>query len=377
MFWRLLWQLLRASRGRLAVALVALAAGAAVSSALINLHLDAERKLTREFRALGANVVISPAPSEATASPGPPLMDAAVLSTVVASRTQEVVAAAPYLYIVAHAGDGQSLVVAGAWLDEVRRMSSWWTVRGDWISSRDDLARCLVGRAAARQLRLVPGSQIELRYAERFVRLAVAGVVNAGGTEDNQLFVNLPVAQQLAGLSGRLGLVQLSVTGSAENIEQFARRLAAALPGLVVRPIRQIAEAEGQLLSRIRMLIFATVVLILVITALCVLATMAALAMERRHDVGLMKALGGSMNRVVRLFLAEAAILGILGGALGWLGGVFLSGWMGRGIFGSAISSRPEVFPLTVALMFGVALAGALPLRLLGRVRPAVILRGE
>jgi len=377
MFWRLLWQLLRASRGRLAVALVALAAGAAVSSALINLHLDAERKLTREFRALGANVVISPAPSEATASPGPPLMDAAVLSTVVASRTQEVVAAAPYLYIVAHAGDGQSLVVAGAWLDEVRRMSSWWTVRGDWISSRDDLARCLVGRAAARQLRLVPGSQIELRYAERSVRLAVAGVVNAGGTEDNQLFVNLPVAQQLAGLSGRLGLVQLSVTGSAENIEQFARRLAAALPGLVVRPIRQIAEAEGQLLSRIRMLIFATVVLILVITALCVLATMAALAMERRHDVGLMKALGGSMNRVVRLFLAEAAILGILGGALGWLGGVFLSGWMGRGIFGSAISSRPEVFPLTVALMFGVALAGALPLRLLGRVRPAVILRGE
>jgi ABC-type antimicrobial peptide transport system permease subunit len=67
----------------------------------------------------------------------------------------------------------------------------------------------------------------------------------------------------------------------------------------------------------------------------------------------------------------------VAGGALGWAGGVFLSGWIGRSVFGSAISPRPEVLPLTVALMFGVALAGALPLRLLGQVRPAEILRGE
>ena len=59
MFWRLLWRLLRGSRGRLAVALIALISGAAVISALLNLDLDIERKLTQEFRALGANLVIS------------------------------------------------------------------------------------------------------------------------------------------------------------------------------------------------------------------------------------------------------------------------------------------------------------------------------
>ena len=59
MFWRLLWRLLRGSRGRLAVALIALISGAAVISALLNLDLDIERKLTQEFRALGANMVIS------------------------------------------------------------------------------------------------------------------------------------------------------------------------------------------------------------------------------------------------------------------------------------------------------------------------------
>ncbi len=76
-------------------------------------------------------------------------------------------------------------------------------------------------------------------------------------------------------------------------------------------------EAEGNLLHRTRLLIASMVVLILVLTALCVLATMAALAMERREDVGLMKALGGSIARIVSLFLAEVGVLGAAGGLIG------------------------------------------------------------
>ncbi len=60
MFWRILGQLFSASRGRLAVALLALASGAAVTTALINLNLDAERKVSGEFRTLGANAIILP-----------------------------------------------------------------------------------------------------------------------------------------------------------------------------------------------------------------------------------------------------------------------------------------------------------------------------
>ncbi len=377
MFWRVLRQLIRASRGRLAVALVALVSGAAVCSALLNLHLDAERKLTREFRSLGANVLVSP--PRATSNE-PPLMDQSVMERIEAARTAQVVAAAPYLYIVARSPvgkDEQSVIVAGTWLDQAQRMASWWKLEGRWVESRDDRARCLVGRNAARQFGVAPGSPLELRYAGRSVALTVAGVASAGGTEDNQVFLNLAVAQQLAGLERRIGLVQMSVNGSPVQIEALTSRLAAMLPGYEVRPVRQLAEAEGQLLGRIRLLIFSTVILILALTALCVLATMTALAMERRRDVGLMKAIGGSMSRVVRLFLAEAGTLGVLGGVLGYGAGIVLSQWIGRRVFGVAISPRVEVLPLTVALMVGVALAGALPLRLLGRVRPAAILRGE
>jgi putative ABC transport system permease protein len=144
-----------------------------------------------------------------------------------------------------------------------------------------------------------------------------------------------------------------------------------------VRPIRQVTQAEGELLNRIQLLIISMVVLILALTVLCVLATMAALAMERRIDVGLMKSLGGSISRVVGFFLAEVGVLGAVGGVAGCVAGVALSRWMGQRAFGAAITPRWEVIVVTIAMMIGVALAGALPLRLLGRVKPAAILRGE
>ena len=377
MFARLLVRVLRAGRGRLAVALLALTSGAAVCSALLNLHLDAERKLTREFRSLGANVVVAPPGGAGASAAEPALMDEAALRVIDAWRTDQVVAAAPYLYLVARAGEGRSVIVAGTRLDEARRMASWWSIDGAWVATRDDLERCLVGRTAARQLRLAPGSRVDLRYAGRSRTLAVAGVIDAGGSEDGQIFVNLPVAQELAALPGRIGLVQMSVRGAPDAIDSLIAGLRDRLPGFDILPVRQIAEAEGRLLGRIRNLILATVALILGLTVLSVLSTTTALALERRSDVGLMKALGGSTARVVRLFLAEVTLLGVAGGVLGYLLGRLLCVWIGRSVFGTPIAFRPEVLPLTVALMMAVALAGALPIRLLGRVPPAVILRGE
>jgi putative ABC transport system permease protein len=372
MFLRILWKLLGASRGRLAVALIALTSGAAVCSALLNVNLDAERKLTQEFRTLGANVVIAPPAGGSEAA----LADTAVLDRIATLRDPQIVATAPYLYVAANSGS-QPVILSGTWFDQVARMNSWWKLEGGWVSSRDDHEHCLVGFTAARQLGLAPGSSVQLRSGDRNISLTVAGIVTTGGAEDNQILTNLDSAQALAGLSGRLSLVQLSVSGTFSEIERVTRRLADNLPGLDVRPVRQIAAAEGTILGRIRGLIFWTIALILVLSMLGVLASMAALAMERRQDVGLMKALGGTVPRIMRLFLAEAGTLGAVGGLLGFLLGVVLARWIGERIFGVVISARFEVLPITIALTVGVALAGAFPLRLLGRVRPAEILRGE
>jgi putative ABC transport system permease protein len=383
-FGRILWNLLRASRGRLAVALLALVSGAAVISALLNVEFDADRKFTHDFRSLGANLIVEPprvaqsSAGGALALPEPGLMDESALASIESVHLAEAVAA-PYVYVVgtAGSGSGQRVVVAGTWLDELPRLEPWLKIQGAWIMSRADMARCIVGRNAARQLAASPGSEIMLRYGGNSARLTVAGIAEAGGDEDDQIFVNLPVAQRLAGLDGRIGLVELSVAGPATGVEAAAKKLGAALPSLTVRPVRQITEVEGALLGRIRLLIFSMMALILLLTALCVLATMAALAMERRADVGLMKALGGSINGIVTLFLAEAGILGTAGGLLGYAVGIVLAHWIGQRVFEASLDARPEVLPLTLALMIGVALAGALPLRLLGKVKPAMILRGE
>ncbi len=378
MFWRILWRLLWASRSRLALALLAVASGAAVCAALVNLDLGASDQLTREFRSLGANVVVSPAQTANTAA----TMDSGVMDRIDALHAPEIVAAAPYLYVVAQTGPQAmpvSVIVAGTWFDQIARINSWWSIAGRRISERDDAADCMVGREVARSLGLVPGNQLTLRYAlpHGEATFTVAGVLTAGGSEDSQVFVDLAAAQNLAGLSGRVGLVQLSVRGSAATIENVIHRLGGALTELDVQPVRQLAAAEGRLLERIRGLLFATVALILALTALGVLAAMAGLALERRRDVGLMKALGGTVRRVMRFFLAEAAAIGILGGIVGYGAGMLLADWVGERVFATAISPRLIVLPITVGLMIGVALAGAFPLRLLGRVRPAEILRGE
>ena len=372
MFWRIFRQLLGASRGRLTLALIALSSGAAISSALLNIDLDAEQKLTHEFRTLGANMVVAPPSTGSDAA----LTDAAIMDGIAGLHAPQIVAAAPYLYVAANAG-AQPVILAGTWFDQVAKMNSWWKVDGGWVSSRDDRLHCLVGQAAARQLGLMPGSQINLRAGEHDVSLTVTGIVTTGSAEDSQIFTSLDTTQDLSDLAGRVSLVQLSVSGTPSEMEAFASRLADALPGLDVRPVRQLTAAEGSILGRIRGLILWTVMLILALTTLGVLASMAALAMERSRDVGLMKALGGPVGRIMRLFLAEAGALGVMGGTIGFAAGVVLARWIGGRVFGVAISPRLEVFPLTIALTVAVALAGALPLRLLGRVRPAEILRGE
>ncbi len=377
MFWTLLRKILWAGGGRLGLALLALTSGGAVTFALLNLQVDAERKWTQEFRRFGANVLITPGRAERGADPGTPLFEETRLRPIASANMPGVIASAPFLYVVARDERGRAVIVAGTRPEELRALTPWWKVEGAWIGERGDRDHCLLGRNVARSLAAGVGSRIVLLSGIRRADLTVAGLIEAGGSEDNQIFVSLEVAQDLAEQPGRIGLVQLSVRGTPAEIESVTAGLAGLLPGLEVRPIRQLAEAEGRILGRIRLLIVVMVTLILALTGLSVLSTMISVALERRQDVGLMMALGGRAPHVVRLFLTEVTLLGAAGGLLGSFAGIFLTAWIGRGIFSTPISSRPEVLLLTVAVMVTVALAGSLPLRLLGRVRPAVILRGD
>ena len=177
MFARLVWKMLRGGKGRLFVGLLAVASGAAVISALLNLQFDMQRKLTQEFRSLGPNIVVAPqsgaqAPNlgsspnaGASAAAIPVLLNQrSIEAGLDANRTPDVVASAPFFFVVARANE-TPVVVVGTWLDQVSRLNPTWRLEGSWITQRDDKSQCLVGRNVARQFELASGSQLEARLS--------------------------------------------------------------------------------------------------------------------------------------------------------------------------------------------------------------------
>jgi putative ABC transport system permease protein len=229
----------------------------------------------------------------------------------------------------------------------------------------------------ARKLQIQSGAVVQLANGEKTEKCVVSGVLSSGGPADSQIFLPLEAAQRLAGLSGRLSLVQLVVSGTPKEIESRIAALGAQFPEAEVRPIRQFTEGESKIYNRISGLLTATVGIVLLLTGLCVMAAMTNVAMERKMDVGLMKAIGGATRRVLRLFLAEAALLGFAGGMIGAALGIVLSIGLGKAVFGVAAQPRLIVYPVTVALTVIVAILSAFPLRRLASIRPASVFRGE
>jgi putative ABC transport system permease protein len=216
-----------------------------------------------------------------------------------------------------------------------------------------------------------------LRNGPQRYGAGVTVLASTGGPEDDQVFFYLDAVQKLLSQPHSVSLIQLSVPGSSEEVEHFITELQPQLGDAEGRPIRQFTEAQAKIYSSISGVLNYTVALVLVLTGLCVMAAMTNVAMERKMDVGLMKAIGGSVRRVLRLFLVESALLGLAGGAIGAALGIFLSIALGKAVFGVAARPRLIVYPVAVALTTLVAIISAYPLRRLAAIRPASVFRGE
>jgi putative ABC transport system permease protein len=206
----------------------------------------------------------------------------------------------------------------------------------------------------------------------------VASILSTGSSEDDDVFLPLDELQNMTGMTGKISLVQLSIPGETSEIEGSISELSKALPGVDVRPIRQIVYSEGRVLGVIRWFLLSVTALILVIIAICVTATMTAIVLERRKDIGVMKALGASDPQVMRLFLAEGAVLGIVGGCAGFFVGSFWAYGLAHHLFGVDLTviwwTLPPVCGLATLLALGAAL---FPVRIVRAIQPAAVLKGE
>ncbi len=398
MFWRIVRRLVTANRGRLFVILLALGAGAAVTSALLNLQIDTKRRITTEFRAFGANVFLTPRDSNSNElQPGERTLDAAIYQRIPRGNGYDVVAAAELLYgivqvspwdvrlQVAHARRTMSAVLVGYQLsgnelNEIFPSTILAEPQGRVLMGVEPgirVSTCELGEQLATRLGVQVQQFVEVQAHGSSVLCNIARIRRFGGPEDGQILMWLDAAQELLRQPGRLTAIALRVPGNPRSVQQYLATLQSSLPDVEVRPIRQFTEGEAKIYYRISSLLNVTVVIVLLLTGLCVMAAMTNVAMERRNDVGLMKAIGGATRRVLRLFLAEAALLGLAGGMMGAAAGIFLSIWLGKQVFGVAAQPRLIVYPVAVALTMIVAILSAYPLRRLAGVRPASVFRGE
>lgn len=366
MFARMLLRAAVLRRRRAASALLAMIVAAAVATAMMNLYVDVQAKLRTEFRNYGANVVI--VAQEGQTLPADAL---AKIESVLGAKTLAV----PFSYAVARTQDGQSVVVVGTDFARVRQLDRWWKV-SHWPAAPYE---ALVGMRAAAVVSAngSPNRQaFELTFQGRAIELTPAGMLQTGAGEDSRIYVDQSEFQNWTGVAP--STIEVAANGTGAEVDASIRQLGQVLPTAKIRPVRQIMEGEANVLNKTRATLYASATLVVLTSALCVLATLIGWVFDRRRDFAIMKALGASERLVNGFFAAEAAALGVVGAILGFFIGIGVAAWIGRVNFHSPVVPRFSVFPYVLAGSVAVALISAiLPIELLRCVEPAIILRGE
>ncbi len=416
----------------------ALALGMGVATAALSVSLDVGDRLAKEFRSLGANLLVTPQADSLPLEIGGvdyrpvnagtylPEVDVPKLKTIFWHNN--IVAFAPELQFSVHTAkwdhsrtelnERAEISLIGTWVNHritledgsayttgVEKTNGWWKVEGRWFTESQN--ECVVGSKAAERLHLHTGDEISVnvpdpsKMVQLYSSFIVTGILFTGGEEDEAIVMSLSRAQDLSRLGRQYRKLYVSALTKPEDafakrdpksmsadeferwscspyVSSIAYSIKQILPGADVRVIRRVAEGEGQILTRVRMLLWLVTGAALLAAALAVGASSAASVIERRTEIGLMKALGAGSGTVGFLLAAEQLLLAFVGGGAGYAIGIILARLLGERIFGAAPEPSLIVFLVIIALAAGVTILGsAIPLRRASRYEPAPILRGE
>jgi putative ABC transport system permease protein len=420
MFVRMVYESFRRQKRRKVLAGAAITLGVTVATAMIAVATDIGDKINRELRTIGANLVVTPQEDSLDLEIGgvnlKPPTDGAFLNEADLPNIRgifwhnNITGFAPMLPVTATVGrDGkqQDATLLGTYFAKplaygtehfttgVRDTHPWWRVAGAWPA--DDSQDVLIGQRLASKVGVNAGDALPVSGRQ----LHVSGILSTGGTEDDEVVAPLALAQTILGKPGAVRRIYVSALTKPEDA--FARRDPKSLSGAIydrwyctpypqaialqlteaishshAEQIRQVSQNEGAVLTRIEGLIFLITLAALFASALAVSAAMATAIFERRAEVGLMKALGAGKMAVASIFFAEAALLALSGGMLGFGLGTMLAHQIGHSIFNSEISIPPVLLPVILAIAVIVTFVGsAAAIRRAVGLDPVFALRGE
>jgi putative ABC transport system permease protein len=409
-------------RRRKILAVLALALGIGVSTASLMVAVDIGDKVGRELRSFGANIIVVPKadtlPLEIGGVDLRPMSEGSFLREDELPNLKtifwrhHILGFAPFLYQTAALPDGEQVVLVGTWFDHelsigdgssfvtgLPQVNENWEVEGVWPADGNQ-PEAVMGAALVERFGWQPGQEVEIRFSDgRAFRLVVTGQLATGGDEDRQILVPLHWLQQVTNHPGEFRRLQLSALVSPEDafarqhpdsmtpadydrwyctpyVSSIALQVEEVLEGSDARAVRRVAQAETAILSRVERLLGLISFAALLGSGLAVLSTMTTTVLERRGEIALMKALGAANSLVGGVFLAEAVVLGLLGGLAGYFAGVEGADLIGQSVFGAAVEGKPALLPAMLALSCIVALVGVLlPLRQAERTNPALVLK--
>jgi putative ABC transport system permease protein len=431
MFVQLVYESFRRQKRRKLLVAVAVTLGAAVSTVMIAMATGIGDKISHELRAYGANLVVTPEEDNLEVQIGSVNLrpgSGAYLNEADLPKIKgmfwrnNITAFTPELPVDVRLSDSRArtpfdsaqgrsaphnLTLVGTYFAKTLKFGNqeftsgartafpWWKVEGAWPS--DDSADVLLGDKLNARLGAARGQQVEINGKAHLV----TGILSTGGAEDDQIVAPLSLAQELSGKPGAVRKIFVSAVTKPEDA--FARRnpdslspadrdrwycspypqsiayqLQEAIPHSHAEQIRQIAQNEGNVLSRIKGLMLLITLAALFTSGLAVSAAMATAMFERRTEIGLMKALGAGSYSLSAIFVTESALLACLGGLAGFAVGVFLAHELGRAIFGSSIAAEPVLLPIILGLAIAVTFVGsAAAIRRAVKYDPVNALRGE
>ncbi|MGD0569564.1 MAG: ABC transporter permease [Candidatus Sulfotelmatobacter sp.] len=421
MFARLVYESFRRQKRRKLLAGAAITLGVTVATAMIAVATDIGDKINRELRTIGANLLVTPEEDTLDVEIGGINLkspsDGAFLNEADLPKIEgtfwhnNITGFAPMLPVnVSLQRDGrtENLTLLGTYFAKrvsfgkeefttgVRSTHPWWKViSGAWPD--DNSSDVLLGERLAARVSAKAGDFVALSGRE----LRVSGILSTGGAEDDQVVAPITLAQEILGKPGVVRRVYVSALTKPEDAlarrdpksmsgpvydrwycspypQSIAFQLQEVIPHSHAEQIRQVAQNEGAVLTRIEGLIFLVTLAALLASALAVSAAMATAIFERRADVGLMKALGAGRVAVASVFFAEATLLALIGGLVGFGAGTVLARQIGRSIFNSQITIPPVLLPVILAIAVIVTFLGsAAAIRKAVELDPVFALRGE
>jgi putative ABC transport system permease protein len=442
MFARIVGESFRRNPRRKMLTAAALAVGMAVATATLTVALEVGDRMAREFRSLGANLLVTPQsdtlPLEIGGVDYRLVDEGAYLSEADLGKLKtifwrhNILGFTPFLDVPAYSAEIGSprssanvskpeavtnVTVIGTWYEHevpvpdgtkfrtgLSTTNPSWQIRGRWFQDR--AKECVIGANLAAKYpgRFSIGNTIGVtssRIASVMYPLVVTGIVYTGDAEDNAILVPLSIAQQISNHPSQFRQLYVSaLTKPADSladrdpksltpteydrwfcspyISSISYQIKQVLPGTDVRAIRRVADSEGRILSRVSTLLWIVTLAALIAAALAIAATSAAAVLERRVEIGVMKAIGATNAAVTMLFLTEHLTLALIGGAVGFAIGTVLAWFLGASVFGAPGLPEFILLPIVLGLAVLVALVGGLiPLRRVAHVAPALILRGE